>query len=457
MESLRKVIALRSAKIINIILVSGIFACFCFFCFVPNLIIEFASMERLAIAALFLILYVLFARVYDAFLISQCRISEAIFSQILAAILADLISYFMIGLLMRGIPSVIIMLLIPLLQSLVIVAWCYFAHQWYFKLFPPKRSAIIYGDRYDFDALIHEYGLEKKFQIEKTVPIESFLSDPWWLDGMEALFLAGIPSHERNQVLKHCVYAGVQAYVLPNIGDVIMSGAARTHMFHLPILRVGRCTPTPEYLFMKRFFDVACSAVALLLLMPLMLLIAVAVKLCDGGKVFYRQQRLTKNGRLFWLVKFRSMKPDAEANGIPRLSSGAQDHRVTAVGRILRRFRLDELPQLWNILKGDMSIVGPRPERPELAEEIEQTLPEFQLRLQVKAGLTGYAQVYGKYNSTPYDKLKMDLMYIANPSFFEDIRICFATIKVLFEVESTDGVRDEADNTTDKREEMVVR
>jgi len=165
--------------------------------------------------------------------------------------------------------------------------------------------------------------------------------------------------------------------------------------------------------------------------------------------VLYRQPRLTKNGKVFHVLKFRSMRVDAEKDGVARLSTGDKDDRITPVGRIIRKVRIDELPQLLNILGGSMSVVGPRPERPEIAEQYEKELPEFRLRLQVKAGLTGYAQVYGKYNTTPYDKLQMDLMYIANPSFLEDLRIIFATVKILFVPESTDGVG-EGQITADK-------
>ena len=131
---------------------------------------------------------------------------------------------------------------------------------------------------------------------------------------------------------------------------------------------------------------------------------------------------------------------DAETGGA-RLA-GEHDDRITPIGRIIRAIRFDELPQLFNILKGDMSIVGPRPERPEIAEQYRQELPAFDLRLQVKAGLTGYAQIYGRYNTEPQDKLKMDLMYINHASLAEDIKLIFATVRVLFLRDSTSGVRE---------------
>jgi len=173
---------------------------------------------------------------------------------------------------------------------------------------------------------------------------------------------------------------------------------------------------------------------------PVMLCVAVAIKITDGGDIFYRQKRLTKDGKIFSVLKFRSMRMDAEKDGVARLSTGENDPRVTRVGRFIRAVRFDELPQLLNILKGDMAIVGPRPERPEISAQYAKEMPEWNLRLQAKCGLTGYAQVYGQYNTTPYDKLLLDLMYIARPSLFEDFKIIFATVKILFMKESTEGV-----------------
>ena len=224
-----------------------------------------------------------------------------------------------------------------------------------------------------------------------------------------------------------------------------MAGAEKAHLFHLPMLRVDRYNPTPEFLFCKRVFDIVVSGTALVLLSPLMVILALIIRM-DGGTAFYRQKRLTKDGKIFEILKFRSMRMDAEKDGVARLSAGEADPRITKVGRFIRSCRFDELPQLINILKGDMSIVGPRPERPEIAEQYKKELPEFDLRLQCKCGLTGFAQVYGQYNTTPYDKLLMDLMYIAQPSMVEDLIICFATIKILFMAESTEGV--EAGQTT---------
>ena len=211
-------------------------------------------------------------------------------------------------------------------------------------------------------------------------------------------------------------------------------------MLNLPILKVSRYNPAHEYLFIKRFFDIVLSAIAIGIASPVMLVLAIIIKRTDGGPVLYRQVRLTRYRREFEMLKFRSMIPDAEKDGVARLSTGDNDKRVTKVGRFMRRYRLDELPQLFNIIKGDMSLVGPRPERPEIAKVYESRLPEFALRLQVRAGLTGIAQVYGRYNTEPYDKLLLDLTYISKPGLAQDVKVMLATIKTLFIKDSTRGV-----------------
>ena len=298
--------------------------------------------------------------------------------------------------------------------------------------------------------LIRDYGLGKKFRVVRTMPVKECLADIDSLSGAEAVFLSGVHSHDRNVIIKYCVMNDITAFVIPRIGDVLMSGARRMHMFHLPMLKLQRYDPGPEYLFVKRFMDIALSLIAILLLSPVMIVTAICIKATDHGPVFYKQSRMTKDGRDFDVLKFRSMRVDAEKDGVARLSTGDHDDRITPVGHVIRKVRIDELPQLFNILKGDMTIVGPRPERREIAEEYEKELPEFRLRLQAKAGLTGYAQVYGKYNTTPYDKLQMDLMYISNPSLVQDISIILATIKILFLPESTEGVA-EGQTTAQKK------
>lgn len=389
----------------------------------------------------FILLYSYFGRVYDAFTISLKRISDLFIGQLLSVFFADCIIVFVVCLLRGRIVSIwgcMAMLAVQLLFSLL---WCVYAHRWYFSKYAGQKAGIIYDENYEHEGLLSENALDKKFDVQFTTTINEFLKSGLnSLDGLDCVFLSGIHSHERNTILKYCVENRIQVYAIPRLGDIIMSGARKMHMYHLPFLRAERYNPPITFLVFKRLFDIVCSFIAILLLSPLMAGLAIAIKLEDGGPVIYRQTRLTKDGREFEMLKFRSMITDAEKDGVARLSTGDLDTRITRVGHFIRSCRFDELPQLFNILMGSMSIVGPRPERPEIAAQYEEQMPEFRLRLQAKAGLTGYAQVYGKYNTVPYHKLQMDLMYIAYPGLINDLRIILATIPVIFEKESTEGV-----------------
>ena len=409
------------------------------------------------VMGLFTFLYYMLAHLYSGFTIHISRISEIVYAQSLGAMIADGLMFIIMWLLIRHIPSIPILLLVLAAQICLIIAWARLAHSWYFKNNPPIPTAVIYDELEGVEKLVSHYGVDKHFKIIKKVSIHELHGEDWesltWeqkdqreqkyiqevLNGVDAVFLSSLHSHDRNQIVKYCIHKDIVSWCIPRIGDVIMAGADKAHLFHLPMLRVARYNPTPEYLIEKRIFDIVVAGTALILFSPIMIVLAIIIRM-DGGTAFYRQKRLTKDGKVFEILKFRSMRMDAEKDGVARLSSGDADPRITKVGRFIRAVRFDELPQLFNILAGDMSIVGPRPERPEIAKEYKKTLPEFDLRLQCKCGLTGFAQVYGKYNTTPYDKLLMDLMYIAQPSMAEDLKICFATVKILFEKESTEGV-----------------
>ena len=440
MEGIKHDIILRLVKVLDAVLVTVPFALVWLFYYAERTWAPFYRKGNWAVIGLFLLLYAMFGKVYDAFLVSMNRMFEAVYSQSLAALFADSVMYVVGWLLTKHLPSPVPLFIVLFCQAVFAAVWFKLANQWYYKAFAPKKSAVIYEMRNDLERLVEEYGLTKKFAVYQTKEAGECLKNIHMLDGMDAVFLSGVHSHDRNIILKYCVEKGMEVYVIPRIGDTIMSGAKQMHMFHLPILKTGRYSPSPMYLATKRLVDLFFASVALILSFPVWIVMAIAVKAEDGGDIFYRQCRLTKDGKKFNVLKFRSMKMGAEEDGIARLSAGEADKRLTKVGRISRKIRLDELPQLLCILKGDMSIVGPRPERPEIAKQYEEEMPEFRLRLQAKAGLTGYAQVYGKYNTTPYDKLQMDLMYIAHPGMVEDFRIMLATVKVLFMSESTEGV-----------------
>ena len=431
---------LRCVKVLNIICMTIPFACCWYGYYSKQMENSFYNKGNLLMVALFMMVYFLFARVYDAFLVSVNQISEMVYSQVLAALVTDGISYLVIALLVKRFPNLIPGIMAMVGQIVMAFLWCYLAHVWYFRTFPPKKTVVVYDVREGMEKLINQYELRKKFEVKEVLQVEECLKNLNKLDNMDVAFLSGIHSHDRNVILKYCIKQHIQVYVVPRVGDVLMSGAKQIHMFHLPMLRTGCHNPQPEYLFFKRLADILISGAATIILSPIMIVTAITIKAYDRGPVFYSQTRLTKDGKEFGVLKFRSMKVNAEKDGVARLSSGENDPRITPVGRFIRKCRIDEIPQLLNILKGDMTIVGPRPERPEIAEEYEKVMPEFRLRLQAKAGLTGYAQVYGKYNTTPYDKLLMDLMYISHANLLDDLLIMFGTVKILFMPESTEGV-----------------
>lgn len=386
----------------------------------------------------FLICYY-FGQRLDCFRVSILQIRDVIFGEVLATMITDIIMYILIWMLSIHLPNLIPGLITWGGQCVIGVIWAYVMHQSYFSTHPPLRTIVIYDERMGMENLIHTYGLEKRFNIKTVYPVESIMDKLEVMEEFDAAFLCGIHSRERNIILKHCINHKIKLFMIPRIADVMMRGSEQIHMLHLPILKTQRYKPSIEYQIIKRTMDIVVSGIATIVLSPLFLITAIAVK-SDGGPAFYKQKRLTKDGKVFEILKFRSMRVDAEKYSGAVLSAGENDPRITKVGRIIRACRLDELPQLLNILKGDMSLVGPRPERPELQKEIEKEVPEFGLRLQAKAGLTGYAQVYGKYNTTFYDKLLMDLMYISKPSILEDLTIMLATVKILTSKESTEGV-----------------
>lgn len=442
-DRIRHHLALRLIKLTNVILICSPFVYVWFNYYLQEVINPFYMKGNVIIIIISLVTYAFFSHLYDGFLISTSKISEIIYSQTLSILISDGIMYVIIVLLARGFPSLIPGIMTIVAQVLLSIIWSVVAHHWYFSKYKPKKTAILYDDDRDLDKVIEQYGLDIKFDVqlvsEAGLCIDGNMK---MIEGYDVVFVSGMSSHNRNIILKYCVENGIQAYVVPKVADLFISNATRMHLFHLPVLKVERFNPTIEYLILKRFFDLLISGVSIILFSPILLVTAIAIKYYDKGPALYRQVRLTKDGKQFEILKFRSMRVDAEKNSGAVLSTGDKDDRITPIGRFIRKVRIDELPQLINIFKGDMSIVGPRPERPEIAAKYCETLPEFSLRLQAKAGLTGYAQVYGKYNTSPSDKLKFDLMYIANASVVEDIKIMFATVKILFMKESTEGVTD---------------
>lgn len=404
-------------------------------------------------AALYGLMLLFFSRMYGGLKIGYLERGNVLYSQVLAVSLVDLFTYLQIALLAKAFLAIWPFFLMFAAQVIAIGIWTFLANRLFEKLFPPRQMLLVYGnrpslslmdkmncrkDRYQIKTIVHvNQGTER---IEAILPL------------YDAVVICDVPSPIRNHILKECYGRGMRVYMTPKISDILVRSAEDVNLFDTPLIMTRSGQVSIEQAFIKRVMDLAIAGMVSIAAAPLMILIALAVKLQDGGPAIYKQKRLTLNGREFYVYKFRSMRVDAEKDGVARLARN-RDKRITPVGNVIRKLRLDELPQLFNILKGDMSLVGPRPERPEISRQYEKEFPEFRYRLRVKAGLTGYAQIFGKYNTTPYDKLKMDLYYIQNYSVMLDVKLIVQTVKILFMKESTEGVGEgPATTKTEKKE-----
>ncbi len=394
-------------------------------------------------------IYFILIEMYGGFRIGSLRITDSVFTQVITVVITDFISYLLACLISKAMISPL-----PLLATLPVVVavtilWSIYIHRNFARLFPPKKMILVYANK---SARSLVYKMSKrydKFIICAAINAEEgFERISREIVNFDAVVVCDTENKLRNDILKFCFDKRIVTYVTPKISDIIIRGSEELHILDTPLLVSRNFGVKLEQRIIKRAFDFVVSLLGIIVLSPFFLITAIAVKAYDGGPAIYKQKRLTLNGKEFYLYKFRSMITDAEKDGKARLAAEG-DSRITPVGAFIRKTRLDELPQLVNILKGEMSIVGPRPERPEIAKEYEETIPEFSFRLNAKAGLTGYAQVMGKYNTTPYDKLKMDLIYIENFSLLLDLKIMFMTIRTIFEKESTEGIDEAALNAMD--------
>ena len=407
-----------------------------------KIIIEFPFWRRgnWLMVALYAVLIIFFYQTYGGFKIAYLKKGNLIWSQILSIIFVNAITYVQISLIDKELHPLYPILLMSVVQGILVAFWS-IAFNWiYRQIFPSKRLLLVYGERPAFHLEEKINSREDKYYLAGAVHISRGQAAIMKMaEQYDAVIIGDIPAHERNLLMKLCFQKSIRTYSVPKISDILIRTSTELDIFDSPLLLSRNDGLQIEQLAMKRVIDIVLSAAGLVLTSPFFLIIAILIKCTDGGPIFYRQVRLTKNGKEFSICKFRTMIQNAEKDTGARLAA-ENDARILPVGKFLRRTRLDELPQLWNILKGDMSLVGPRPERPELAAEIEKEIPEFRYRLKVKAGLTGYAQIYGKYNTTSYDKLKLDLTYICNYSLLLDLKLIIMTPKVLAMKESTEGV-----------------
>lgn len=391
------------------------------------------------------VLSILCVNTFKGFNVGGQRISILSMSQAIAMGMTNVLMWVFVVLMSRAkqytFVFMVYFILITVLQAFAAIAVTYVCTKIYRMIYPPFSMLNIYGP-YDNNLVTKMNRRDDKYNItgdaSYKTPREELRK---MLADYDAVLVNDVPAEYKSDILKLCFECDKRVYFTPKIGDILVKESEEVNLFDTPLYLCRNTGMSLGQEFIKRFGDIVISLVGIILTSPIMLITAILIKAYDGGPVLYKQTRVTKGNKEYKIMKFRSMVTDAEKDGKARMAQ-AHDSRITPVGRFIRATRIDELPQFFNILKGEMSVVGPRPERPELIEEYCSEVPEFSYRTHVKAGLTGYAQVYGKYNTTSYDKLKLDMIYVQKCSVLLDIQLILMTIRVVFTKDATEGVEE---------------
>ncbi len=444
MESLKRLVILQ-LSLIGLLFHVGVYAFYWFQEYYPYLRYhghaKFYFKGHVLILLIYFVLLLFFASTYGVLKIGYLKAVDVFISEFFSLLFANVISYFQISLMANWVVPVRPIAKVMFVQTVFSIVWVFVCNTCYFRVFAPREILVVHGERPIDDIVAKFESRKEKYKIGSSINISEGIDQVKREIGKDygAIVLWDIPSAERNHLLKYCYSRSIRVYMMPKISDVLVKGATQLHLFDTPIYLTREYALKIEQRIAKRMIDLICSVLLLVIASPFMLITAIAIKLYDGGPVLYKQVRCTMGQREFYIMKFRSMRVDAEKDGVARLAS-KNDSRITPIGKFIRATRIDELPQLFNIVRGDMSFIGPRPERPEIIAQYLEDMPEFAFRMKVKAGLAGYAQVYGKYNTTPYDKLKLDLTYIEQYSVWLDLKLMLLTLKILIKPESTEGV-----------------
>ena len=393
------------------------------------------------VIGLYALISFFFMKAFGCFQIGKVKTGETIFTQILSTLCVNAVTHLQLCLIgvWRLTENLAPILYMTAADIVLVILWALFVTWVFAKLYPPRAILMIYGEREAVNLLRKMKIREDKYDVRESVSCNvdwDILTAK--IDQYGAVLMADISSDIRNKILKYCFNNHIRCYAVPKISDIMIMSAEKIQISDTALLLFRNQGLSAGQRCIKRIFDIVVGVIAVIIASPVMLVIGIAIKVYDGGPVFFIQDRLTRNGEVFRIYKFRSMRVQGadEKKSITKKN----DDRITPVGHVIRKLHLDELPQVFNIIKGDMSFVGPRPEWTATTDLYSQHLPEFLFRLKVKAGLTGYAQVYGKYNTTPYDKLMLDLTYIEKYSFWLDIKLMLLTVKTLFQKENTEGV-----------------
>lgn len=432
------------SKMFIVLLQTGMYGWLWFHHYKDMMPVEYWRRGNWVIIALYAMFIMVFSRAFGALKVGYLKTWDIMYSQFLTIFCVNGVTYLQLSLIngdWKFLENSKPMFILCFLDIILVLFWAIFMRWIYAFIYPPHEMLLIYGN-ISPDAIIRKLESRKdKYHVKDKVALSAGMDTIYEkILQYDAVLVGDIPVQDRNQFIKYCFEKDVRCYGIPKISDIMIRDSESIDLFDSPLLLFRNNGLTYRQMFVKRAMDIVISLFGIVLASPIMLLIAVCVKAYDHGPVFYRQKRLTKDGAEFEILKFRSMVVNSEKYGA-RLAK-KNDSRITPIGRVIRRLHFDELPQLFNILKGDMAFVGPRPERKEIIEEYVRSIPEFSYRLKVKAGLTGYAQVYGQYNTVPYDKLKMDLTYITSYSIWLDIKLIILTVKILFQKEKSEGVKD---------------
>lgn len=395
----------------------------------------FLGRGKYVLMGIYFILMLVIIHLCEGFKYGILKIADVLFSQWIAIVIVNAVTYLQLCLMANTMISIKPLLLLTLGDFVISGICVYIFFALYEKYSKARKLLMVYGNKESVGLKLKMDTRADSYNIKKIVSIDEGMDKIIdLLSNYDGMVISDVSAEQRNDLLKYCYMHNIVTYITPKISDVIISGGEGIHQFDTPLVMINTTGLSLEQRFVKRFFDIVLCLIAAVGLSPLMLIVAIAIKLEDHGAVFYKQARVTRDGKVFDILKFRSMVEDAEQR-----PATDDDDRITKVGHFIRATRIDELPQLFNIIKGDMSIVGPRPERTEHVEKYCAAIPEFEYRTKVKGGLTGYAQIYGKYNTSAYDKIKLDLMYIENYSFLLDIKLVLMTIRIVFKKESTEG------------------
>lgn len=398
----------------------------------------------------------LFLKIYGGYDIGRKKSKPIIYSLLLAVIFTDCVTYIEVMIMNTITPDINAFRITSLewlvvtmvVQIIVIIVFTYGGNAFYFYLHDPESCCIIASSKEGIRRVVRGIKKYKKqYKIEYIVHYHK-KDLKKYIDRVQAVFICEVPSAEREEIINYCYETRKNIYFTPEIADVVESNAENYLLDDISVFNYNVKSLSLEQRFVKRFMDLTLAFVMALVSSPIWIVSAISIKMYDHGSILFKQKRATLNGRIFDVYKFRTMKENVENRSVTK-----DDDRITPPGKILRKIRMDELPQLLNIIKGDMSFVGPRPEMLENVSAYTDELPEFKYRLRVKAGLTGYAQIAGKYNTSPKDKLMMDLLYIEKYSVWKDIQLLFQTAIVFLKADSTEAFDTELDMEFDDFDE----